>query len=118
MDRDVLRHRVSVTIGKTSLFKLVENILEEGKVGALANTITEYLMGNRYSRDQALEYISDYLESELEKAGIDLEDDIDGVSLAVLFVYEEMLENKQEFFSKIQERSAHVAPLADSGSEE
>ncbi|CAD26058.1 hypothetical protein [Encephalitozoon cuniculi GB-M1] len=118
MDREALQHRVLITVSRSSLFRVVEGILEEGKVSSMASSITEYLLNNRYSRERALEHISVYLESELEKSGIDLDDGVDGISLAILFVYEELLENKSEFFSKIQEKSGHALHPPSSDSEE
>ncbi|AFN84118.1 hypothetical protein EROM_111370 [Encephalitozoon romaleae SJ-2008] len=114
MDREVLRHRVLVTIGKSSLFRFIENVLEEGKIPTMASSITEYLLNNKYNKEKALDHISNYLEEELENSGIDVDDGADGVALAVLFVYEEFLENKSKFFSKIQEKSSQVSPLSDS----
>ncbi|AFM99410.1 hypothetical protein EHEL_111370 [Encephalitozoon hellem ATCC 50504] len=117
MDREILRHRVLVTISKSSLFRFVENVLEEGKIAAIARNISEYLLNSKYSKERALGHISDYLEEELENSGIDIEDGVDGVALAVLFVYEELLENESKFFSKIQEKSTQVTPLSDSEEE-
>ncbi|ADM12636.1 uncharacterized protein Eint_111370 [Encephalitozoon intestinalis ATCC 50506] len=114
MDREALRCRVLTTLSKSSLFRFIENILEEGKVNSMAVNITEYLLNNKYSRERAQQHISDYLEDELERSGIDLDDSVDGVSLAILFVYEELLENKSEFFLKIEEKAGHTIPLSDS----
>lgn len=118
MDRDRLRARVSATVRKTSLFRLVDTILQQDTIDRLVDAIVVHLLSEHYSRENSLAFIAETIEDELEQAGIDIEDgDAHGIALAVLFVYEELLENKSDFFDKVQEKNAPIAPIADSDSD-
>lgn len=119
MNRDDLANRVSVTIRHTSLFRTIENALEHGVVDGMAADITDHLCTGTYSRTDSLDHISEYLENELDILGIDLEDnDADGIALAILFVYEELLEHRSDFFSRIQEKSIPMVPADTSDSDD
>ncbi len=117
MDNDVLHSRVSVTVKNSALFRLIENVIEQNTVEHLVSTITAHLICGKYCREKSLDYISELIEDELERSGIELDDDVDGIAMAILFVYEELADGKSEFFLKIQEKHAQVTPLCDSDSE-
>ncbi|KAM0671799.1 hypothetical protein CWI42_121370 [Ordospora colligata] len=117
MDKDILKSRVSITIKNSALFRLIENIIDQNTVERLISTITDHLMTGKYNREKSLDYISELIEDELERSDIELDDDVDGISMAILFVYEELVDGKNEFFLKIQEKHTQVTPLCDSDSE-
>lgn len=119
MDKEVLRNRISITTRRTSLFRIVESVLENGVLDRMIENITEHLFNSRYDRTKSLHYISEHLENGLEQSGIDLEDgDTDGIALSILFVYEELLEDRSEFFDRIQEKSVPIVAIHNSDDEE
>jgi hypothetical protein len=129
MGRSELERRIGVAMRKSSLFQSIYGYLEEDRVEKIVADITGYLMGGKHdlhdipddrqlSGAGALDYISDYIGAELERASIDAEcDDTDGLALSIIFVYREYLSNGSAVISKISSRGAVLREPEESSDE-
>jgi hypothetical protein len=112
MDRNEIERRVWMALEKSSLFQSIYGCLEEGQVERMAADITRYLTQEGLDigegrRREALDHISEYIGSELERANVEAEcSDTDGLSLSIIFVYQEYLSDSSAIIDKISSRTA------------